>query len=250
MSYDLTGRTAIVTGAGGDIGRAIVAALAGAGAGVLACDLNATLAAETARRVGERAEAVACDVTDGAQCAAAVAAAQRRFGALGILVNCAAAPSVYGSVVDLEEAAWADVLGVNLTGAFLMSKAAVPAIAAAGGGAIVHVASQLGHVGTRGAAAYCASKAGLIQLARVMALDHAAQGIRVNSLSPGSVLTSRVAGIFGSAEAAAATQAPKHPIGRIGTPEEIGRAALFLVSGASSFMTGADLLVDGGYVAQ
>ena len=114
----------------------------------------------------------------------------------------------------------------------------------------IGVASQLGHVGTRGAAAYCASKAGLIQLARVMALDHAAEKIRVNSLSPGSVLTRRVIGIFGSPAAAQATQTPKHPIGRIATPEEIGRAALFLVSEASSFMTGADLLVDGGYTAQ
>ena len=249
-SYDLTGRTAIVTGAGGDIGRAIATELAAAGASVIACDIDRTAAETTAESVGGRSLGLACDVRDGIQCAAMVEAAVRHFGGLHILVNNAAAPSVYGSVVDLDETAWGEMLAVNLTGAFLMSKAAIPAIAHAGGGAIVHVASQLGHVGTKGAAAYCASKAALIQLARVMALDHAAQNIRVNSLSPGSVLTSRVVRLFGSPEAAVATQAPKHPIGRIGTPEEIGRAALFLVSGASSFMTGADLLVDGGYIAQ
>jgi len=125
----------------------------------------------------------------------------------------------------------------------------VPVIAAAGGGSIVHVASQFAHVAVAGSAAYCAAKAGLVNLANVMALDHSAQQIRVNTLSPGAVGTHRLIDRHGSLAAAERALAPLHPIGRIARPEEIAAAAAFLLSDDSSFMTGADLLVDGGYSA-
>ena len=130
-----------------------------------------------------------------------------------------------------------------------MSRAVLPIMIAGGGGSIIHVASQLGRVGTPGRPAYCATKGALIQLARAMAADHAAQNVRVNSLSPGAVETDRLVRRLGSMEAARHVLGPKHLVGRLGQPDEIARAALFLASDASSFVTGADLLVDGGYTA-
>jgi NAD(P)-dependent dehydrogenase (short-subunit alcohol dehydrogenase family) len=131
-----------------------------------------------------------------------------------------------------------------------MSKYSVPAMLRAGSGCIIHVASQMGHVGAPGRAAYGATKAALIQLARIMAIDYGAHGIRVNSLSPGAVLTGRVVRRYGSPEAVRAALEPKYPLGRIGTPQEIALAATFVASDEAAFMTGADLLVDGGYTAQ
>jgi NAD(P)-dependent dehydrogenase (short-subunit alcohol dehydrogenase family) len=134
-----------------------------------------------------------------------------------------------------------------VAGAFLMSKFVVPLMTMGGGGSIIHIASQLGSVATPGHAAYCSAKGALIQLARAMAVDHAAAGIRVNSLSPGAVETKRLVYRYGSMENARRVLGPKHLVGRVGRPEETARATLFLASDASSFMTGADLLVDGGY---
>ena len=245
----LAGRAILVTGAGKGIGRAIAQRLAGEGAGVACLDLDAAGVRETAAEIGKPALAITGDVTDPATAEAAVRQALAAFGALHGLVNNAAAPSVGGSVVDLALADWNREIAVSLTGAFLMSKHAVPAIAAAGGGSIVHVASQFGHVAVAGSAAYCAAKAGLVNLARVMALDHAADRIRVNTLSPGAVATHRVIDRHGSLEAAERALAPKHPIGRIGRPQEVAAAAAFLMSEDSSFMTGADLLIDGGHTA-
>jgi len=164
--------------------------------------------------------------------------------------TCSAAPSVAGTVVELDLADWQRQMAVSLTGTFLMSKAAVPAIAAAGGGSIVHIASQLGHVGVGRAVAYCAAKAGIIHLARLMAIDHAAEKIRVNSLSPGAVATDRLLRSWPTLEAADRGLGPLHLAGRIGQPDEIAAAAAFLVSDDSSFVTGTDLLVDGGYTAR
>ena len=132
-----------------------------------------------------------------------------------------------------------------------MSRHAIPRLKAAGGGCIIHIASQMAQVGSAGDAAYCASKAALLDFARAMALDHAKDGIRVNTLSPGGVATRQLAIEFGDLEKAERDWGQAmHPIGRLARPEEIARAALFLASDDSSFMTGADLLVDGGYTAQ
>jgi len=193
--------------------------------------------------------AVPCDVTDPKSAEAAIKAGVAHFGSLFGLINNAAAPSHDGTVVDLTIEHWNQEIAVSLTGAFLMSKFAVPHMLAKGG-SIVHVASQFGQVGVAGSAAYCAAKAGLVNLAKVMALDHAAQNIRVNTLSPGAIWTERLMARNASLEEANQKLAPRFPIGRIGRPEEIAGAAAFLMSDDSSYMTGADMLVDGGYAAR
>jgi len=243
------GRVILVTGAGKGIGRAIAQRLVAEGARVACLDLDEAGVKETAANIGDAALALTGDVTSPASAEAAVKATFAAFGALQGLVNNAAAPSTGGTVVDLALSDWNREIAVSLTGAFLMSKYAVPLIAAAGGGSIVHVASQFGHVAVAGSAAYCAAKAGLVNLAKVMALDHAAEKIRVNTLSPGAVGTHRLVASRGSLAEAERALAPLHPIGRIGRPEEIAASAAFLLSEDSSFMTGADLLVDGGYTA-
>jgi NAD(P)-dependent dehydrogenase (short-subunit alcohol dehydrogenase family) len=248
----LDGKAAIVTGAGNGIGRAIALAFGRAGAAVLCLDIEEAAAAETARLVeeaGGRALPERCDVTQEAATRRAAERASSAFGGIHVLVNGAAADDPTGSILELDPAQWARTLAVNLTGAFLMSRAALPAMIAGGGGSIIHIASQLGRVGAPGRPAYCASKGALIQLAKVMAADHAAEGVRVNTLSPGAVETRRLVRRFGDMDAARREAGPKHLLGRLGQPREIAAAALFLAGDESSFMTGADLLVDGGYTA-
>ena len=154
-----------------------------------------------------------------------------------------------GTVIETSLADWNRVLAVNLTGSFLLSRAALPYMIEGSGGSIIFIASQLGRVGSAGRAAYCATKGALIELAKVMAIDHAGQNVRVNTLSPGGVETQRTLKRYGSFEAGRQTLGPKHLLGRLGKPQEIAAAALFLASDASSFVTGSDLLVDGGYTA-
>jgi NAD(P)-dependent dehydrogenase (short-subunit alcohol dehydrogenase family) len=153
------------------------------------------------------------------------------------------------TVLEMDEAAWERVLRINLTGAFLMVKAALPAMIARGGGSVILIASQLGRVAQPARPAYCATKGALIQLAKVIAADHAAQGIRANTISPGAIETRRMLRRYKTMEDARAGMGPKHLLNRLGRPEEIARAAVYLASDASSFMTGSDLLVDGGYTA-
>ena len=245
----LKGKSAIVTGAGGGIGRAICATFGQAGARVACLDLDLKNAEETARRAGHDAIAIACDVSSESETKIAVERAARDLGALHILVNGAATRDPSATVLDLDLAAWNKVLATNLGGAFLMSRWTIPHMVKAGGGSIIHIASQLGTVGTPARVAYCASKGALITLAKAMAADHAAQNIRVNTLSPGAVETERMPLRFGTMEKARAALGPKHLLNRLGLPQEIANAALFLASDASSFMTGADLRVDGGYNA-
>ena len=244
----LQGKAAIVTGAGGGIGRAISTAFARAGARVACLDIHLQNAEETARLAGEGTVAVACDVSSESDTRAAVERAAKTFGRLDILLNGAAMTDPSATVLDLDLVAWNKVFATNVGGAFLMSRWAIPHMAAAGGGSIIHIASQLGTVGTPGRVAYCSTKGALITMAKAMAADHAAQKIRVNTLSPGAVETDRMLR-FGSMDKARAALGPKHLMQRLGQPHEIAQAALFLASDASSFMTGSNLLVDGGYNA-
>ncbi len=249
---NLIGKAALISGAGGGIGRAICLAFAEAEAAVACCDIDAALAEETARLVrtaGGRAIAQPCDVSVQAQTEAAAAAAHQAFGRVDILVSGAAPHDASGTVLETSLADWDRVLAVNLTGSFLLSRAALSYMIEGGGGSIIFIVSQLGRVGTAGRAAYCATKGALIQLAKVMAIDHAGQNIRVNTLSPGGVETQRTLQRYGSFEAGRQALGPKHLLGRLGQPQEIAAAALFLASDASSFVTGSDLLVDGGYTA-
>jgi NAD(P)-dependent dehydrogenase (short-subunit alcohol dehydrogenase family) len=250
--FRLDGKSALVVGAALGIGRAIALAFAEAGAKVACLDIDEAAAGETAARIKSAAGtamAHRCDVTSEASVADAVGAAIAVHGPPRILVNGAAMREPTGTIVQLEPADWNRAIAINLSGAYLMSRAVIPHMAKAGGGSIIHIASQMGRVGAAGRGVYCATKGALIQLAKVMAVDHARDNIRVNTLSPGAIETERVSFRYGSIADARAHSVPKHPIGRLGQAEEIARGALYLASDASSFMTGSDLLIDGGYTA-
>ena len=249
----LSGRVAIVTGGGGEIGAAIARLFAQEDADIVVADLRLEAAEEVAssiRASGASARAVACDVSSPQEAEACVGQALAAFGKVTTLVNVAATVTPDGTVETLSFDEWNNALAVNLTGAFLMCKYAVPAIRAAGGGAIVNIASQLGQIGVAKRAPYTTSKAALIQFTRCLAIDHANDGVRANSLSPGSIDTARTLRRFNGDRAAANhARGPNHLLGRTGKPDEIAQGALFLASEQSSFMTGADLLMDGGYLA-
>lgn len=249
----LGGRRAIVTGAGNGIGRAIALAFATEGAAVLCADIAVDDAERVAAEIngagGGRAAAQRCDVADSVSAQQAVTAAVDGFGGLDIVVCNAAVFSPITTIADMTEHDWQQALNVNLTGAFHICKYAIPHLRAAGGGSVILMASQMARVANAGQAAYCTTKGALVQLAKGMALDHADDNIRVNTLSPGGIATGRLAKRFGDLDAAERIWGPKHPMGRLGRPDEIARGAVFLASDDASFMTGADLLLDGGYTA-
>lgn len=246
----LEGKVIFLTGAASGIGAAIARRCIAEKAFIVCADQSADGADALAASLGPHALAVQCDVTDSGSVERAAETGLARFGRLDGLVHNAAAPSLDGTVVDLAEAQWRLEIDVILTGAFLASKHALPAMIRAGGGSIVFIASQFAHVATGKAVAYCAAKAGLVHLAKAMAVDHAPDGIRVNSLSPGAVATPRLLQRWPDLDAANAGLGPAHLLGRIGQPEEIAAAAAFLLSPDASFVTGADLLADGGYATR
>jgi NAD(P)-dependent dehydrogenase (short-subunit alcohol dehydrogenase family) len=251
-AFSLDGTIALVVGAANGIGRATSLAFAAAGARVACTDIEEPGAKTTAagvEKAGGQALPLRLDVTDAGSCRAAIDSTVARFGGLDVLFYGAADHDAAATVLEMEEAAWERTIRINLTGAFLMAKAALPALIARGRGSIILVASQLGHVGSAGRPAYCATKGALIQLAKVLAIDHAAQGIRANTISPGAIETRRMLRRHQDMAEARRMMGPKHLLNRLGLPEEIARAAVYLASDASSFMTGSDLLVDGGYTA-
>lgn len=253
---DFTEKIAIVTGTTG-IGKAVARRFACGGAHVLACGIDTAANAELQREAALESlsvEVQRCDVSSGEDAEAAVAKCIQLFGGLDILVN-AAAIHPYGTVTELDLETWNRCLSVNVTGIFLFARLSIPEMKKRGGGAIVNVASVQGHACQRGVAAYVASKGAILSLTRALALDYADDGIRVNSISPGSVATPML-------ELAARTFSPElpvndvfkrfgeaHPLGRVGTPEEVAELAAFLASGKAGFCTGADYLVDGGLLA-
>src|SRR5919108_5146763 len=248
-AFALDKKIALVVGAANGIGRATSLAFAGAGASVACADVEAG-AKDTAGEIeksGGTALAVHLDATDSASCRAAVAATVAWFGGVDALLYGAADSDRTATVLEMDEAAWDRVIRINLTGAFLMVKAALPAMIARGRGSVILIASQLGRVASPARPAYCATKGALIQLAKVIAADHAAQGIRANTISPGAIETRRMLRRYKDMDEARRMMGPKHLLGRLGLPEEIARAALYLASDASSFVTGSDLLIDGGY---
>ncbi len=248
----MAGRVALVTGGGGEIGSAISKRLAGAGAAVAIGDLEPGKAVETAAAIkaaGGTAIGFGLDVGDPASAEAAVARTVKELGKLTTLVNVAAAVTPDGTAVTLPLDEWEKALRINLTGAFIMCKFAVPEMAKARGGAIVNIASQLGHLVAPGRSPYCTSKAALIAFTRVLAMDHASDGIRANTISPGFIVTDRSSKRSGGKDAARRLQGPKHLLGRPGEVEDIAAGALYLTSDEANFVTATDLLIDGGFVA-
>jgi NAD(P)-dependent dehydrogenase (short-subunit alcohol dehydrogenase family) len=247
----LQGKTALITGGTSGMGRATAVLFAREGAAVTVTgrdeERGRAVTAEI-ERDGGRARFVRSDVRLAEDCRRAVEETVRAFGRLDILFNNA---GVFHprTVPDCPEEEWDETIDVNLKGTFLMSKYALPHMIRQGGGVIVNNSSGWGIVGGDAAASYCASKGGVVLLTKAMAIDHGPQGIRVNCICPGDVDTpmlpddARKRGLSWEAYLKTATQ---RPLGRIGTPDEIARAVLFLASDDASFMTGASLVVDGG----
>ena len=250
----LEGKKALITGGASGIGRAAALLFAREGAAVAVADLNEAgghVVVDQIRSEGGRAIFIRCDVTQADDCRRAVEQIVAGLGGLDVLFNNAGIIR-RATVVDADEADWDRVMAVNVKSIFLMSKVAVPVMAAAGGGAIVNTASGWGLVGGQKAAAYCASKGAVVLLTKAMALDHGPQGIRVNCICPGDTDTAMLrqeAAQLGEPVDRFLADSAQRPLCRLGRPEEIAQAALYLASDAASFVTGAALVVDGGGTA-
>jgi NAD(P)-dependent dehydrogenase (short-subunit alcohol dehydrogenase family) len=250
----LAGKRVLISGGASGIGRATALLFAREGAAVAVTDLVEAGAEAVVRQIeaeGGRAIALRCDVSQAADCKRAVQATVDAFGGLDILLNNAGIIR-RATVLDISEDEWDRVMAVNVKSIYLMSRYAIPVMAAAGGGVIVNTASGWGLVGGRNAVSYCASKGAVVNLTRAMALDHGHQNIRVNCVCPGDTDTGMLrdeARQLGAAEADFLAEAADRPLGRVGTPDEIAQAVLYLASDAASFVTGTALVVDGGGLA-
>jgi NAD(P)-dependent dehydrogenase (short-subunit alcohol dehydrogenase family) len=254
----LEGRVALVTGAASGIGRATAIAMGAAGASVAVCDVSDAIraTAEDIVAAGGQATSLACDVSDPEQVRGLIPGVVEAFGRLDILVNNAGVASGSERLHETSIEEWDRTIAVNLRGPFLCAKFAIPLLLTSDAASIVNIASTYGLIGAPLSAAYCASKGGVVNLTRQLAVDYGSDGLRVNAICPGYTDTdmgghrARM-----STEAAAAalaqreTNAARQPLGRQASPDEIARVAVFLSSDASSFMTGSIVTVDGGCTA-
>ena len=246
----LENKKAIVTGAGGGIGSAICYDFAKEGAAVICLDINEESANQTAEKIkedGGKAIAMIADVSQESAAEEAVKLAVESFGGLNVLVSNAIMDLEHGPLTEIDAEDWRRVMDVNFNSSFLFSKHAIPEMEKDGSGSFILIAAQLGRVARPGRPWYCGAKGGLINMARAIALDHAKQGIRCNTISPGPIETGRYVKNYDNVEHA--RQNNFTLFDRLGRPDEISPGAVFLASDESSFMTGSDLLIDGGFTA-
>jgi len=251
----ISDKIAIVTGGASGIGKACAELFASSRAKVVILDIDGKRGKQVSDQIKERggqAEFVSCDVSDYQSSKHAVERAADAYGEIHFLVN-AAGIAIRASVVDTSESDWDRTIAVNLKSVYLLCKHTIPLIEKAGGGAIINLASGWGLVGGKNAAAYCASKGAVVLLTKAMALDHGSQNIRVNCICPGDtktpMLQAEAEELGISFDQLVEESSRQRPLGRIGAPEEIAQAALFLASSGSSYITGSALVVDGGALA-
>ena len=250
----VSGKVALITGGASGIGRATALLFAHEGAAIALADVNADAGRRVADEItqfGGRVFFDTVDVTRAADCQRLVERAIREFGRIDILFNNAGITR-RATVLDLSEEDWDRVMAVNVKSIYLLSREVIPHMQKAGGGTIINTASGWGLVGGAKAAVYCASKGAAVLLTKAMAIDHGPQRIRVNCICPGDTDTGMLrteAQQLGEENSRFLAEAAKRPLGRVGTPEEIAQAALYLASDAASFVTGTALVVDGGGLA-
>ncbi len=250
----LEGKVAMVTGAASGIGRGICLRLSELGASVALLDIDHAKSEEVAERIrGYATEAIAlrCDVRSATDCQRAVKASIERWNRIDILCNCAGI-AIRKDVVDLSEEEWDRTLDVTLKGIFLLSREVIPWMIRGGGGSIINIGSGWSLKGGPQAASYCAAKGGTVNLTRAMAIDHGKHNIRVNCVCPGDVdtpLLQSECSQLGEDPQTFMRDAANRPIARVGTPDDVANAVLFLASPMSSWITGAALVVDGGGLA-
>ena len=249
----MRGKTAIVTGASAGIGRAAAFAFADQGVNVTVADIDVDRGEHTAAELGARdvdAFFMRTDVSDPSDVARLVSSTVERFGRLDFAFNNAGTEGAQALTADCTVDDWNRTIAINLTGVFLCLREEIPRMLAGGGGAIVNNSSVAGLVGFAGISAYTASKHGIVGLTKTAALEYATQGIRVNAVCPGVIQTEMIARFTHGDDAAAAQLVATEPVGRLGTPEEIADAVVWLCSEHASFVTGQAIAVDGGYVAR